>query len=205
MKPPDEFKDCIDDLITSGAIQKSMRSKILAAYGTIAEEADDEEDSQEILNWLADNMPDVLTKKYSDALQKYIAAIQEEFTVEMVQFISQCPPATTGDIPCDNRQIGLAEYYGIDRNIIQKYSYAEAEKILNEWQARKQNADFCVENFYSECFREKIPTVAAAVSTVPAVPAEIPRSNNGNFVKWIILLVLILCIILFVKFNFTVL
>lgn len=205
MKPPDEFKDCIDDLIISGAVKKSMRSKILAEYGTIAEEADDEEDSQEILNWLADNMPDVLTKKYSDALQKYIAAIQEEFTVEMVQFISQCPPATAADSPCDNRQIGLAEYYGLDRSIIRKYSYAEAEKILNEWQARKLNMDFCVENFYSDCFREEMPTVAAAVSTVPAAPTEIPRSNSGNFVKWIILLALILCIILFVKFNFTVL
>ena len=200
MKPPDEFKDCIDDLITSGAIQKSMRSKILAEYRTIAEEADDEEDSQEILNWLTDNMPDVLTPKYSDALQKYIAAIQKEFTVEMVQFISQCPPATTEDIPCDNRQIGLAESYGIDRSIIQKYSYDETEKILNEWQARKLNADCCIENFYSECFREK-----TAFSSAPVVPNEIQQSNSSNLVKWIILLALIICIILFVKFNFTVL
>ena len=180
MKPPDEFKDCIDDLITSGAIQKSMRSKILAEYRTIAEEADDEEDSQEILNWLTDNMPDVLTPKYSDALQKYIAAIQKEFTVEMVQFISQCPPATTEDIPCDNRQIGLAESYGIDRSIIQKYSYDETEKILNEWQARKLNADCCIENFYSECFREK-----TAFSSAPVVPNEIQQSNSSNLVKWI--------------------
>lgn len=201
MKPPDEFKDCIDDLIISGAVKKSMRSKMLAEYEMIVEEAD-EEDPQEILNWLSDNMPDVLTPKYSDALQKYIAAIQKEFTVEMVQFISQCPPATTEDIPCDNRQIGLAEYYGIDRNIIQKYSYDETEKILNEWQARKLNADCCIENFYSECFQEEVSTVAAAV---PVVPTEVSRSNSGNFVKWIILLALILCIILFVKFNFTVL
>lgn len=200
MKPPDEFTESIDDLIISGAVKKSMRSKILAEYRTIVEEADDEEDSQEILNWLTDNMPDVLTPKYSDALQKYIAAIQKEFTVEMVQFISQCPPATTEDIPCDNRQIGLAEYYGIDRNIIQKYSYDETEKILNEWQARKLNADCCIENFYSECFREK-----TAFSSAPVVPNEIQQSNSSNLVKWIILLALIICIILFVKFNFTVL
>lgn len=202
MKPPNEFTESIDDLIISGAVKKSMRSKMLAEYGTIVEEAD-EEDPQEILNWLSDNMPDVLTKKYSDALQKYIAAIQEEFTAEIVQFISQCPSATATDIPCDNRQIGLAEYYGIDKNIIQKYSYTEAEKILNEWQTQKLNADYCIENFYSECFREKISTAATAFSTVPVVPAEIQQTSSNNLVKWIILLALILCIILFVKFNFT--
>jgi hypothetical protein len=199
MKPPDEFTESIDDLIISGAVKKSMRSKMLAEYEMIVEEAD-EEDPQEILNWLTDNMPDALTPQYSDALQKYIAAIQKEFTVEMIQFISQCPLATTEDIPCDNRQIGLAEYYGIDRNIIQKYSYNETEKILNEWQARKLNADCCIENFYSECFREK-----TAFSSAPVVPNEIQQSNSSNLVKWIILLALIICIILFVKFNFTVL
>lgn len=195
MKLPDEFTESIDDLIISGAVKKSMRSKMLAEYEMIVEEAD-EEDPQEILNWLSDNMPEVLTKKYSDALQKYMAAIQEEFTAEIVQFISQCPSATATDTPCDNRQIGLAEYLGIDRSIIQKYSYVEAEKILNEWQTQKLNADYCIENFYSECFREKISPVTTAVSTAPAVPA-------GNFVKWLILIILLLCIILFVKFNFT--
>lgn len=195
MKPPDEFTENIDDLISSGAIKKSMRSKILAEYRTIVEDAD-EEDPQEILNWLTDNMPDALTAKYFDALQKYVAGIQEEFTAEMVQFINQCPPATAADSPCDKRQIGLAEYWGIDKSIIQKYSYVEAEKILNEWQARKLNADYCIENFYSECFREEKTPVSTAVSTAPAAPA-------GNLVKWLILIILLLCIILFVKFNFT--
>lgn len=112
-------------------------------------------DANELINWIEQNRPELVSKKYARAGAEFIDQGKREFQERIFRVCQKIFPPPPGDVKMTQEQI--RELYDLGFTAIQYIagkSRFQAQYIINYWKALKEYFDVLASSFYDEFYSQ---------------------------------------------------